>query len=203
MVKLLFAGASSSTPRVPYPHSNSISSSSNTRGVGGWNLGEETGSVVKLEGNFFDDRSGSIVAAAGTGTGCAASPMLVSASSLQLQQRPTQQVKKSNPSTCMFWCAVALGGLTQGQPIENVSDTTLYIGLDVVSCVHVYVRLDYFDFGQEGELRSRSLELAHACMCTRAGILQKARMVWFLRVWGASTDRIHGTGGEGRGSTDR
>ena len=26
-----------------------------------------------------------------------------------------------NPSTCMFWCAVGLGALVRGSPIESVS----------------------------------------------------------------------------------
>lgn len=35
-----------------------------------------------------------------------------------------------DPSACIFWCAVALGGLVKGQPIETVSFHTLFM------CVH-------------------------------------------------------------------
>lgn len=31
------------------------------------------------------------------------------------------------PSACIFWCAVAIGALVQGRPIESVSDDTRHI----------------------------------------------------------------------------
>lgn len=34
---------------------------------------------------------------------------------------PPLSSQHNDPATCMFWCAVALGGLTQGRPIDSVS----------------------------------------------------------------------------------
>lgn len=128
MVKLLFSGATSSAPRgaPPYPYPYNTSQGI---GVGGWNLlGADSGSIVKSEGSCGGAVTAESIVAAAT------SPMLVSATPRQPpphhhlhqqhQQQPQQrqQAKKSDPSTCMFWCAVALGGLSQGQPIQNVSD---------------------------------------------------------------------------------
>lgn len=126
MVKLLFSGATSSAPRgaPPYPYPYNTSQGI---GVGGWNLGADSGSIVKSEGSCGGAVTAESIVAAAT------SPMLVSATPgqpthhhlhQQHQQQPQrrQQAKKSDPSTCMFWCAVALGGLSQGQPIQNVSD---------------------------------------------------------------------------------
>lgn len=33
-----------------------------------------------------------------------------------------------NPSTCMFWCAVALGSLVKGSPVESVSSVFIVVG---------------------------------------------------------------------------
>lgn len=109
MVKLLFSRTSPPTSQTSYPFSSS-------RGGGAWNLGDQIGSIVKMEGSYDAiNTSGSIVAATSPMT----SPMMVSATPQHQQHQ--QQAKKSDPSTCMFWCAVALGGLTQGQPVVNVS----------------------------------------------------------------------------------
>ncbi|CAB1109007.1 unnamed protein product [Ectocarpus sp. CCAP 1310/34] len=36
------------------------------------------------------------------------------------QWEQQQQLSPSDPSTSMFWCAVALGALTQGRPVRSV-----------------------------------------------------------------------------------
>ena len=41
------------------------------------------------------------------------------------------------PSTCIFWCAVALGGLVKGSPIESVSRWLLFRVVDNVELVVV------------------------------------------------------------------
>eukprot|EP00903_Cladosiphon_okamuranus_P014230 g13219.t1 len=115
MVKLLFAGASSppltstsTSTWAPYPYNSSHrGGGGGGGGDGGWSLGGETGSIVKMEAGF-DNTSGSIIAATAT------SPMLVT------RHHQHHPANKSDPLACMFWCAVAIGGLTQGQPIGNM-----------------------------------------------------------------------------------
>lgn len=43
-----------------------------------------------------------------------------SSSQDSIVKQSRRQQEKSDPSTCMFWCAVALGGLTAGRPVKTV-----------------------------------------------------------------------------------
>lgn len=42
---------------------------------------------------------------------------------------PADRQVSVGPSTCVFWCAVALGALVKGQPIESVSNRLRHMSL--------------------------------------------------------------------------
>lgn len=73
-------------------------------------------SQVHLLGAGHDHNSGS-----GSGNDTERTRMVTSGGEGEGGGTRSMSAKESDPSACMFWCAVALGGLARGAPIESVS----------------------------------------------------------------------------------
>ncbi|CAN0139636.1 unnamed protein product, partial [Pylaiella littoralis] len=73
-------------------------------------------SQVHLLGAGHDHNSGS-----GSGSDTERTRMVTSGGEGEGGGTRSMSAKESDPSACMFWCAVALGGLARGAPIESMA----------------------------------------------------------------------------------